>query len=311
MRSEEWGAGGIYPAPTLHRVGVQFIAPASAKAQATPTDPRLDKLHETLNDPRFQYQSAGRQRDFIDSLSDFARAAFDWYGRLDPVARALGTATLLALIAAGVTWLVTRDGEMSPRTRRTWIASASGAVFILAIIFFIIWGKDGPSINVLGLGPLGLLLLAILLVSIGGAAFILTARTVSPTPASVIASAEERNLSSVQSSQRAIEQAEAGNYRDAIRYLYLTTLILLDERGLLRFDHSLTNREYLQRLGSTPLGQLLTPIVDTFDRTWYGHTLPTREEYERYAALVNEVRNTPAATRHSAVPVPVPVPRQP
>jgi hypothetical protein len=273
------------------------------QAQATPGDPRIDRLHEVLTDPRFQYQSQGRQRDFIDSLGQFVRAAFDWYSRLDALTRALGTSILLALLAAGVAWLVTRDGEMSPRTRRICIAAAGGGVFILAIIFFIIWGKDGPSINVLGLGPLGLLVLAILLVGIASTVFILTARTVSPSPAAAIVSAEERNLSSTQSSQRAIEQAAGGNYRDAIRYLYLTTLILLDERGLLRFDHSLTNREYLQRLGSARLGQLLTPIVDTFDRTWYGHTLPTREEYERYAALVEEVRHTPVSIRKTPQPL--------
>lgn len=257
---------------------------------ATP-DPRLDKLHQVLSDPRFQYQDKTRPRDFIDTISDIATAAFTWYSKLEPATRALGTATLLGLLATFVAWLAMRGSDMTARQRRIWMVGSGGAVFLLAIIFFIIWGKDGPSINVLGLGPWGLLLLGIVLVTVVGMVVILTGRTIVPTSAASIANHEERNLSSTQSSQRAVEQAAAGNYRDAIRYLYLTTLILLDERGLLRFDHSLTNREYLQRLGPSRLATLLTPIVDTFDRTWYGHTLPTREEYDQYASMVDEVKS--------------------
>lgn len=280
------------PTSTAHPVGARLIAPAIALPQpAANNDPRLDKLHQVLSDPRFQYQDKGRPRDFIDTISDIASAAFTWYSKLEPATRALGTATLLGLLAAFVAWLAMRGGDITARQRRIWMVGSGGAVFLLAIIFFIIWGKDGPSINVLGLGPWGLLLLAVVLFAVVGMVVILTGRTFAPTSVASIVSNAERNLSSTQSSQRALEQAAAGNYRDAIRYLYLTTLILLDERGLLRFDHSLTNREYLQRLGPSRLTALLTPIVDTFDRTWYGHTLPTREEYDHYASMVDEVKS--------------------
>ncbi|PZS01444.1 MAG: hypothetical protein DLM69_04940 [Candidatus Chloroheliales bacterium] len=284
----EVGAGGARP---------------PAIPQPAPSDPRLDQLHQVLSDPRFQYQEQSRPRDLLDSISDIARAAFAWYGNLEPATRALGTATLLALLAAFVAWLATRGSEMTPLRRRIWIVGSGGAVFLLAIIFFIIWGKDGPRINVLGLGPWGLLLLAVVIVAVVGMVVVLTGRTFVPPTVASVASAAERNLSSAQSSQRAIEQAAAGNYRDAIRYLYLTTLILLDERGLLRFDHSLTNREYLQRLGSSRLAALLTPIVDTFDRTWYGHTLPSRDEYDRYASLVEAVKSEKLKVESDALTV--------
>lgn len=255
------------------------------------TDPRLDQLREVLRDRRFDYAPQNRPRDFFDQIGEFARAFFDWYGRLDPLARAIGTATLLALLAAGLTWLVTRDTDLSPRACRIWIATVAALVFVIANIIFIIWGKDGPNINVLGLGPLGLLLLAIVIAVVGGAAFVLTARASSPASFAASVTVEERNLTSRQAGERASVQAAAGNYRDAIRYLYLTTLILLDERSLLRFDQSLTNREYLQRLAGTHLGSLLTPIIDTFDRTWYGHSEPTEQEYEQYAGWVEQVKN--------------------
>jgi hypothetical protein len=37
-----------------------------------------------------------------------------------------------------------------------------------------------------------------------------------------------------------------GDYRTAVRYLYLSLLLLLEEHGLLRYDRPLTDREYLQ-----------------------------------------------------------------
>jgi hypothetical protein len=85
--------------------------------------------------------------------------------------------------------------------------------------------------------------------------------------------------------------ANAGNYRDAVRELYLATLLMLDERGLLRYDRSLTNREYLDAIAGEPaVRAALEPIVNTFDRTWYGFQAMGQEEFERYRRQVEGVR---------------------
>ena len=82
---------------------------------------------------------------------------------------------------------------------------------------------------------------------------------------------EERNLSSVKAIQRADEVAVEGDFRKGVRYLYLSTLLWLEERGVLRYDRTLTNREVLEAVptGSALRGRL-TPVVQTFDRVWYG-----------------------------------------
>ena len=72
-----------------------------------------------------------------------------------------------------------------------------------------------------------------------------------------------------------------------MRYLYLAALLRLDERGLLRYDRALTNREYLERVRENPaLRERLRPIVDTFDRVWYGHAQLDAEGFAEYRARV-------------------------
>lgn len=84
--------------------------------------------------------------------------------------------------------------------------------------------------------------------------------------------------------------SQRGDYRSAVRYLYLSLLLLLDERGLLRYDRSKTNREYLRNVrGSAELSTILTDVVDVFDRTWYGFQPLSSAEYNHYAAQVEQL----------------------
>lgn len=95
----------------------------------------------------------------------------------------------------------------------------------------------------------------------------------------------------VMSAQAALQRAQAlsraGDYRTAVRYLYLSALLLLDERGLLRYDRSLTNREYLRRVADKPeLARHLREVVEVFDRVWYGYQPLDAAAYARYAEHV-------------------------
>lgn len=91
--------------------------------------------------------------------------------------------------------------------------------------------------------------------------------------------------------RRAQELAEGQDYRTAVRFLYLSSLLTLDERGLLRYDRSKTNRETLRHLASQPtLALHLREVVDIFDRVWYGYQPLDAAAYERYQAHVMELR---------------------
>ena len=88
----------------------------------------------------------------------------------------------------------------------------------------------------------------------------------------------------------AAEHAGSGDYRQAVRHLYLAALLSLDERGLVRFERSLTNREVLARTPEdATLRTHLEPVIATFDRIWYGVQEPDHETFETYRHEVDEL----------------------
>lgn len=91
--------------------------------------------------------------------------------------------------------------------------------------------------------------------------------------------------------RQAQETSRVGDYRSAVRWLYLSALLALDERGVLHYDRTRTNREYLRTVGSSPeLAHSLGDIVDVFDRVWYGFQPIDRPTFEQYVKRVAELR---------------------
>ncbi|MEX1018960.1 MAG: DUF4129 domain-containing protein, partial [Litorilinea sp.] len=94
--------------------------------------------------------------------------------------------------------------------------------------------------------------------------------------------------SAAQARRQAQAAADAGDFRHAVRALYLAALLLLDEHHLLTFDRSHTNREVLARVpADSPIRPHLQPVVETFDAVWYGIRVPDAPTYARYAAEID------------------------
>ena len=87
------------------------------------------------------------------------------------------------------------------------------------------------------------------------------------------------------------EQFETdGDFREALRSLYLAALRHLQERGFLSYDKSLTNHEYLRELNRHPnLRETLRPIIHTFDEVWYGYKTSDKETVTEYRNLLQKV----------------------
>jgi len=103
--------------------------------------------------------------------------------------------------------------------------------------------------------------------------------------------AGELNLTATEALDRAQSLSTGGDYRTAVRYLYLAALLRLEERGLLRYDRSLTNREYLRSVRHIPqLAAILGPVVDLFERVWYGFQPVDRKAYSEYTNWVTDLR---------------------
>ena len=89
---------------------------------------------------------------------------------------------------------------------------------------------------------------------------------------------------------RADSAAAASDFRNALRFLYLSAILHLQERGVLPYDKSLTNREYLRQAQTDiDLHTALGPAITVFDEVWYGHKPCDAETVANYRELLKNV----------------------
>lgn len=104
----------------------------------------------------------------------------------------------------------------------------------------------------------------------------------------------ETELEQVETERAALARAEtaeaASDFRGALRFLYLSAILHLQERGVLPYDKSLTNREYLhQARADIDLHTALGPAITVFDEVWYGHKPCDAETVASYRDLLQKV----------------------
>jgi hypothetical protein len=104
----------------------------------------------------------------------------------------------------------------------------------------------------------------------------------------------ETALEQVETERAALARAETAeaesDFRGALRFLYLSAIFHLQERGLLPYDKSLTNREYLhQAQADIDLHTALGPAITIFDEVWYGHKPCDAETVSSYRNLLKNV----------------------
>jgi hypothetical protein len=83
--------------------------------------------------------------------------------------------------------------------------------------------------------------------------------------------------------------ARAGDFRTAIRKLYISFLYELADRGLIELEDSATNHEYLRKVSR--FNSLVSPMnymTDRFDYVWYGMFPSSEEEFAAYRTRYEE-----------------------
>jgi hypothetical protein len=140
-----------------------------------------------------------------------------------------------------------------------------------------------------------LLLAAALLLARGSWSHLVAAGSLSPPTPHPAPAAE--------AARQAAQHAARADYRGALRYRFLSTMLALQDRGVIELEPGLTNREYLARLRSAPgvaiqLEAPLLALVDLFDRVWYGHQPLDAAGYARAEELARTVVS--AARREAA-----------
>jgi hypothetical protein len=100
---------------------------------------------------------------------------------------------------------------------------------------------------------------------------------------------------------RASRFAAEGNFREALRHLYIAMLLLFDQRGIWRYDTRRTNWEHIaalrgaadQSLASAvpSLVPLFSDLTRRFDRVRYGNAPCTAGEWERFSQDAGVLRS--------------------
>jgi hypothetical protein len=92
----------------------------------------------------------------------------------------------------------------------------------------------------------------------------------------------------------AIEQAcKNGQYRTAIRFLYLKSLRLLSQHSLIDWKPHKTNDAYIKELRPTNMYPLFTELTALFNSAWYGRTEITAEVYHEIKDSFNRLHLHP------------------
>ena len=78
------------------------------------------------------------------------------------------------------------------------------------------------------------------------------------------------------------------NYRMAVRYYYLKTLHILNERGMIRLHSQATNYQYLHQMSGNRLANEFRFLTDIYDYVWYGEFVLTENQFE---VVNNNFRN--------------------
>ncbi|NDJ60709.1 MAG: DUF4129 domain-containing protein [Chloroflexi bacterium] len=103
-------------------------------------------------------------------------------------------------------------------------------------------------------------------------------------------------ITSEDAQARASASATVQDYRAAIRYLYLSSLLLLDERNIIHYDPAQTNTEHLRQLRDQPqLYDLLRRIVETFDYVWYGFSPIDEQGYTQFRQNIQQLEGLTTA----------------
>lgn len=119
---------------------------------------------------------------------------------------------------------------------------------------------------------------------------------------SVLGEEIEEDVQPSDLAEAAMAAAKAGDFRAAMRKLYIAFLYELSEKGLIELEANATNREYLAKVSRfAPLEPPMRVMTDRFDYFWYGMFPSSVEDFSSYHAIYTEaLRSARALNEQSA-----------
>lgn len=105
-------------------------------------------------------------------------------------------------------------------------------------------------------------------------------------------------LSTLKDSQmvknKAIEYYNAGDYKQALRLLYISLILELNKLNIIYIDKSKTNKQYLKEVLQSGFVKYeeFSKFTNAFNNHWYGNKVLNREDfelwYEKYIFILNK-----------------------
>lgn len=100
----------------------------------------------------------------------------------------------------------------------------------------------------------------------------------------------ERERRSDEYRREAERRAAAGDFTEAVRFLFLSLVYRFDEAGRVGFRKAYTNREYLELSADrADVRSALRVMVDVLDDHWYGQTPCGRGRYDECRAVYDRL----------------------
>ncbi len=281
-------AGTVLPTPGVDLTPA-YVAVAGASGPPVDVDEAGKRLDEVLRDPRFQpADDNGIQQGLSRALAPLIQGLL----QLPDTQRNALIGGISGLVLAVILAIAYRESAWSRRRYWATVAGAGGgtalAVSLLLSFGGTLLGLLGPLVLPVG-GAAGAVVVLVLLGFIG-----VNLRRSRAADARVVggAFAAEAGWTAAQARAAANAAAESGDFRRAVRYRYLATLLALDESGRMRFDPALTDGEYLRR-APLALRDSLRPLVAGFQRFWYGGYPAGAGDYHAYQVLAAGAEGVP------------------
>lgn len=263
QRNDRLGLAQVAP----HLVAIREVALPDGTTVAIDNTWLQDELAHTEPDTQRISQRLGALLDALEQTGPYAPA--DATARLNEMLRRppfLQEERAPSLLGMILDWLypfierflgLFGRGSGNSASAFGWLATIGGTIVIIALLIYVVLHLRRGLVN--------------------------EARAAANDP--------EAHLTAHTASEQAAALARDGDYRTGVRYMYLSALLWLDERDVLRYDRALTNREYLEHLrDNNELRSRLLPIVETFDRVWYGYAQLDAQSFEAYRQQVEALR---------------------
>lgn len=76
------------------------------------------------------------------------------------------------------------------------------------------------------------------------------------------------------------EHIQSGQYREAVRYLYLNSLAILHKAQIIKWEERKTNTDYIFEITDRTLKGTFKKVSYLYDYVWYGEFEPDQQQFE-------------------------------